>query len=66
MAPMLHSILIAAILHAAAAASRIYWVVALWKKDIESASAQGQVSIAQSSCCLNKHCGKVKFYKCEV
>ena len=43
MDPM-HSILIAAILHAAArrgaaAAFRIYWVVALWKEEIGSASA---------------------------
>ena len=38
MDPM-HSILIAAILHATA--FRIYWVVALWKEEIGSASGAG-------------------------
>ena len=56
MDPM-HSILIAAILHAAAAAFRIYWVVALWKEEIGSASAgAGFKEVVGDQKTIEHHC----------
>ena len=54
MDPM-HSILIAAILHATA--FRIYWVVALWKEEIGSASAgAGFKEVVGDQKTIEHHC----------